>query len=147
MNSISLKNQLDKLGEEQKPEFGKMTPQHMVEHLTLTVKISSGRIKIPFFEPSKKQVEMKRQLLETDMDFPKSIKFPNDPGRLLDLRFPDLESAKIKLLQSLEEFETYFRENPDTKTVHPVLGELGKEEWDRFHQKHFKHHFSQFGIG
>ncbi|TFV92159.1 DUF1569 domain-containing protein [Algoriphagus kandeliae] len=146
MNSISTKTNLEKLQADQEPEFGRMTPQHMVEHLTLTVKISSSRIKIPFFEPNRKQLEMKRMLLETGMDFPKEIKFPNDPGKLLPLRFPDLETAKTKLLQSLEEFEEFFNQNPTAKTMHPVLGELDKEEWERFHQKHFKHHFSQFGI-
>ncbi|MCS5491947.1 DUF1569 domain-containing protein [Algoriphagus limi] len=146
MNSQSIKTQLENLKADQKPDFGKMTPQHMVEHLTLTVKISSDRIKIPFFEPSNKQLEMKRMLLGTEMDFPKEIKFPNDPGELLPLRFTDLDTAKTKLLQSLEEFEKFFIQNPKAKTMHPVLGELNKEEWDRFHQKHFTHHFSQFGI-
>ncbi|NVJ87555.1 MAG: DUF1569 domain-containing protein [Algoriphagus sp.] len=147
MEIQKIKNWLSHLEGDQVASFGKMTPQHMVEHLTLTVKISSGRIKIPPFQPKEKQLEMKRQLLETDMDFPKEIKFPNDPGKLLDLRFPNLETAKTKLIQGLEEFEAYFQENPASKTVHPVLGELDKKEWDRFHQKHFAHHFSQFGIG
>ena len=118
----------------------------MLEHLTITVKLSTGRIKIPEFSPSEKQLEMKRLLLDTEMDFPKGIKAPNDIGDLPELRHPNLDIAKEKLVQSLEEFEEKYKQKPDFKAIHPRFGYLNQEEWLRFHAKHFKHHFSQFGI-
>jgi len=36
--------------------------------------------------------------------------------------------------------------NPDALKLNPTFGELNKAEWEIFHEKHFTHHFKQFGI-
>ena len=146
MTSVEIAEKIQNLSPEQKPIFGRMTPQHVLEHLTITVKLSTGRIKIPEFTPSEKQLEMKRLLLDTEMEFPKGIKAPNDTGDLPELRHPNLDTAKEKLVQSLEEFEEKYKQEPDFKAIHPRFGYLNHQEWLRFHAKHFKHHLSQFGI-
>jgi hypothetical protein len=126
--------------------FGKMTGHHMVEHLILTVKVSYGKIKIPDFEPSEKQLAQKQALIYTAMDFPKGIIAPGIGEQLLPLRFPDLEAAKEELVNSIEEYNSFFSENPDARTIHPRLGKLTYSEWEIFHGKHIDHHLSQFGI-
>ena len=124
-----------------------MTPQHMLEHLTLTVKISYNRIKIPEFEPSEKQQFQKRALLDTTMEFPRGILAPNmKSGELLPLRNNNLEEAKEQLIESLTGYDAFFNSDPEATTVHPRFGKLNYSEWERFHPKHFKHHFEQFGI-
>lgn len=140
------KEKLEKLNEKSTAQFGEMTPQHMVEHLTLTHKIAYGRVQIPEFEPSEAQLEMKRKLLHTDMGFPQGIKMPGRESGLPPLRFPDLETAKTKLLQAIEEHNTSYRNNTKLKTIHPRFGYLNHMEWELFHHKHFQHHFTQFGI-
>ena len=113
-----------------------MTPQHMVEHLILTVKLSYGRIKIPEFEPNEKQLMQKQALIYSDISFPRGIRAPGLGDQLLDLRFPDLESAKIELLKSVDDYNSFFVDTPDSKTMHPRFGKLNHEEWKRFHKKH-----------
>lgn len=146
MDSSLIESQLKILNPDTPAQFGIMTPQHMVEHLTITVKLSSGRIKLPEFEPNEKQLMQKQALIYSEMEFPKGILAPNSKGELSDLRFPDLDTAKEKLIQSIQEYEEVFKNNPDFKSIHPRFGFLTHEEWEKFHHKHFTHHFGQFGI-
>lgn len=127
-------------------QFGIMTPQHMVEHLTLTVKISYGRIKLPEFEPNEKQLAQKQALIYSEIEFPKGIKAPGIGEKLLDLRYENLEIAKSELLKSIDDYNHHFAEFLKDQTIHPRFGKLNHEEWERFHKKHFQHHLSQFGI-
>lgn len=146
MNSENIKNKIKGLTEESQSFFGIMTAQHMVEHLTITMKLSSARIKLTDFEPNEKQLAQKDLLLNTTLDFPKGIKAPGSTGELPDLKMKDLEVAKEKLITSIEEFNSFFEENPEAKTIHPRFGKLTHSEWLLFHPKHFAHHLGQFGI-
>lgn len=146
MEKELIKSKLNHLTELSAPIFGIMSPQHMVEHLTLTLKLSSGRIKIPEFDPSEKQLAQKETLLNTPIDFPRGINAPGLQGTLLPLKNISLATSINQLIHSLEYYNNYFSENPDSKTFHPKFGKLNHEEWKKFHAKHFKHHFSQFGI-
>ena len=52
-----------------------------------------------------------------------------------------------KLKAGFKQFRKYyFEENPDATFINLTFGELDKTEWDVFHEKHFKHHFNQFGL-
>lgn len=143
-NLIKLK--INNLTESLAPIFGIMSPQHMVEHMTLTVKLSSGRIKIPEFEPSEKQLMYKETLLNTPVEFPRGINAPGLQGTLLHLKNASLTASIQQLLDSVDHYNNFFSENLESKTIHPRFGKLNHEEWEKFHAKHFKHHFSQFGI-
>lgn len=146
MEKNLIKMKLNNLTEASAPIFGIMSPQHMVEHMTLTVKLSSGRIKIPEFEPSEKQLMYKETLLNTPVEFPRGINAPGLQGTLLALKNDSLMASIDQLLDSLDHYNNFFSENPDSKTIHPRFGKLNHEEWEKFHAKHFRHHFSQFGI-
>lgn len=145
MNKETLLQRLNQLHTTTAAQFGILTPQHMVEHLILTVKMSAGRIPIPEFVPNEKQLAQKQALLFTDIPFPKGIKAPGLPDTLLDLRFPDLETAKAELIKSWDAYQVLFKENPTKQTFHPRFGLLNFEEWERFHTKHMDHHLGQFG--
>ena len=142
-----IQKSLERLATDTPASFGIMTPQHMVEHLTLTVKISYNRIKIPEFDLSEKQKLQKTALLDTALEFPKGVFAPGmKAGELIPLRNKNLSEAKEQLLDSISAYHTYFASNPTVTTVHPRFGQLTYAEWERFHPKHFKHHFEQFGI-
>lgn len=145
MNKELLLHRLQNLNLNSEAKFGLMTPQHMVEHLVLTMKISTGRIPIPEIVPSEKQIAQKQALLFTNIAFPQGVKAPGLPDSLLDLRFPNLEIAKEELIKSWDAYILHFQENPNKKTPHPRFGLLDFEEWERFHSKHLDHHLSQFG--
>ncbi len=146
MDSEKIKNRIKSLKEESKVHFGIMTPQHMIEHLTITMKMSSARIKLPDFEPNEKQLAQKDLLLNTSLDFPRGIRAPGSTGELPDLKMQNLEIAKEKFITSIEEFNSFFEDNPEAQTIHPRFGKLNYSEWLQFHPKHFAHHLGQFGI-
>jgi oxepin-CoA hydrolase/3-oxo-5,6-dehydrosuberyl-CoA semialdehyde dehydrogenase len=145
MNKETLLQRLNQLHTTTAAQFGILTPQHMVEHLILTVKMSVGRIPIPEFVPNEKQLAQKQALLFKDIPFPRGVKAPGLPDTLLDLRFPDLETAKAELIKSWDAYQLLFKENPTKQTFHPRFGLLNFDEWERFHAKHMDHHLRQFG--
>lgn len=145
MNTQSIKIRIEKLLPTTPAIFGIMTPQHMIEHLILTVKLSYGRVKIPDFEPNEKQLAQKQALIHSNILFPKGVKAPG-LDHLMDLRFPNLEAAKEELLKSIEAYHTTFKENQLLTPTHPRFGRLTYEEWEKFHAKHFEHHLGQFDL-
>lgn len=142
----NIQSRLENLTEQSERRFGIMSPQHMVEHLILTIKLSYGRIKLPDFEPTEKQLQQKHALIYTDLEFPIGVRAPGLGENLLDLRFPDLNSAKSELLKSINDYLVFFENNPNELTIHPRFGKLTFTEWELFHKKHFEHHLAQFGV-
>lgn len=145
MDQSAIEQNLSSLKEESKAEFGIMTAQHMIEHLTITLKLASGRIAYPPFTPSKQQLEWKKALLNTPMEFPKGIKAPGiKEQELMPLKYSSLEESKEQLIKAVKEYNSFFKENPDALTNHPRFGMMNYIEWELFHPKHFKHHLGQF---
>lgn len=146
METEKLKTSLNLLTQDAPAQFGIMTPQHMVEHLIITFKLSQGKISLPEKDPSPKALQAKQAILYGDMDLPRGIKAPGIGDQLLDLKYGSLEEAKEHLLKSLENYHNYYYDNEGIKHYHPAFGRLNYGEWTAFHHKHFKHHFGQFGI-
>lgn len=136
---------LRKLEADTQPEWGGMTAQHMVEHLSVLVHISTGRIKVPPFFDTKQTADMRHAFLDHHHKLPQDLPVP--PTGLIPLRFQNLEEAKEKLLENIGRFFSYYTENPDAVHVHPAFGPLNFQEWLHFHKKHFSYHFEQFGLG
>jgi hypothetical protein len=136
---------LAQLKTEKTPTWGVMTAQHMVEHLGITIKISNGKKAVQLVTPIE-QLEIKRTFLFGQMPFPKNVKMFGVLTGLIALKFQDLEVAKEALYNEIQDFITYFEGNDGLKPMHPVFGELTKAEWVLFHEKHFNHHFLQFGL-
>ncbi len=145
MNFRDIVKLLNQLTPEQKPLWGKMTPQHMVEHLYKTVQASINEIELKIFSEERK-IPILKKLFFGERALPKEFMNPAIGPELMSLEFENL-SAAIKELENVHvRYEKYFADNPSAKTAHPIFGYLTKEEWDKFHQKHFKHHLSQFGL-
>ena len=138
-------NSLKRLIPDQKSLWGKMTPQHMVEHLYKTVQASINEIELPIYSEERK-IPVLKKLFMRERPFPKEFINPAIGPDLMKLEFKNLEEAKLELENVISRYEQFFENNPDVKTVHPVFGRLPKQEWDIFHRKHFKHHLSQFGL-
>jgi oxepin-CoA hydrolase/3-oxo-5,6-dehydrosuberyl-CoA semialdehyde dehydrogenase len=145
MNIDGRINLLHKLKEDQKPLWGKMSPQHMVEHLYKAVQSSINEIQFKIYTEDNKIPVLKRFLLG-NRPLPKEFMNPAIGPDLLPLEFSSLEAAVNELEKVIERYNLFFTENPSAKTAHPTFGLLSKEEWDIFHQKHFTHHLSQYGL-
>jgi oxepin-CoA hydrolase/3-oxo-5,6-dehydrosuberyl-CoA semialdehyde dehydrogenase len=122
-----------------------MTPQHMVEHLYKTVQASLNEIKLNVFTEERKIPVLKRLFLG-EKALPKEFMNPAIGPDLIKLEFENLNTAIAELENVLTRYDKFFEQNPAAKTIHPVFGLLDRSEWDLFHQKHFKHHLSQFGL-
>jgi oxepin-CoA hydrolase/3-oxo-5,6-dehydrosuberyl-CoA semialdehyde dehydrogenase len=137
--------QLEKLKMDDRPIWGKMTAQHMIEHLILAMKMSTGKINLECYSPPEKIPALKRFLMSS-RSLPKLFENPAIGKRLLDLEYESLDEAKVKLKEEINSYNSYFMNYPDAKTINATFGSLNKKEWDIFHRKHFEHHLSQFGL-
>lgn len=136
---------LNQLTVDTKPLWGKMTVQHMVEHLVLSFRICNGTREVEIVTDDRILPVQKRFLLSSK-PLPKLFINPIIGENLVPLEFDNLEIAKEELISALNKYEEHFNTYSDSTPAHPVFGLLNKTEWDIFHKKHFEHHFAQFGI-
>ena len=146
MENVFDLSHLDKLSSNAKPIWGKMTSQHMVEHLIEAVKLSNGKIELTeCMNPPEKLPLMKRFLMST-RPLPKNFVNTVIGADLKPLIYQSLEEAIEHLHLELSQIDEYFKNNPGSTPMNPTFGPLNKEEWLQFHRKHFQHHFAQFGL-
>ncbi len=129
-------------------KWGKMTAQHMVEHLSGTVIISNGKFAWPGGADGTEWGRQHRaEMFAPGYDsYPHHVVAPGVPETPAALRFPDIETAKGKFLAEIDRFFDHFSKNPEARPVHPVFGPLEFSEWKTAHMVHFRHHFKQFGL-
>lgn len=128
-------------------KWGKMNAQQMIEHLVDFFNVSVEKIIFPVVTPEEHLPKFKEFLL-SDKQFRENTKAPSsvlgeDP---LPLRCADIETAKQRLKNAVQDFIAYFNEQPGRITNHPAFGPLNYDEWIQLHYKHVTHHLRQFGI-
>lgn len=135
---------VENLTKEEIPQWGKMSPQHMVEHLAFTIELS---LQGSYLVTPEEQLPKLKAFLLSEKPFPKHFKSPIIEGEdLPSLKEKDLASAKILFFSSIEGFYRFYRDNQDNISIHPIFGPLNGIEWEYFHKKHIKHHFQQFNL-
>jgi len=137
---------LNTLNKDTPPKFGKMTPQHMVEHLALSVSISNSTGPQKQYSTAEEGEVIKSKLIYTEIEIPTGIKNPILGDELAALKFKDLETAIARLKIELNGFDTYFKNHPEGKTTQPRMGPLSHNEWIILHNKHISHHLKQFDL-
>jgi len=136
---------LESLTAETPNRWGKMTGQHMLEHLFGVLVVSRKDLGLPCIVPEEKRAK-RQEWIWNEVPFRMGIKavgVPEEPG---PYRFESLEAAKEALMSSVARFYVFYENDPEQKMMHPLFGPLGFEAWEAFHTKHFRHHFSQFGL-
>ncbi|MDC7994541.1 phenylacetic acid degradation bifunctional protein PaaZ [Altibacter sp. HG106] len=147
MTETSIKDSLAKLSEDTKPQWGNMSPQHMVEHLEHSYRIASGEIQDFEVATPEEYLEKTHATLYNYKKMPHGYNFPlYEEGETLPLQHQSLDSAKEKMLEAREEYLNYFKHNPEARTLSPVFGALNKFEWYLLERKHLNHHFEQFNL-
>jgi hypothetical protein len=127
-----------------KPLWGAMSAQRMIEHLTESVQVSSGKIELEQITPDDKLDRM-ISFLESDKPMAKNIEV-SFAGKDVPLRHEELELAIDELVEEWIDFEELYASEEGLKIPHPYYGPLNFEQWLRLHSKHFTHHFEQFGL-
>lgn len=145
LNEEEVRDTLLSLKADAKPLFGKMSGQHMVEHLSLVTQIANGNWKVDTYVSDEKSARRK-PFLNSDNELQTGFKAPFLSEAPTPLKFSSINEAVIDLIEQVQHFETVFNENPNRTVVHPFFGELDYEYWKKFQVKHFTHHFKQFGL-
>jgi oxepin-CoA hydrolase/3-oxo-5,6-dehydrosuberyl-CoA semialdehyde dehydrogenase len=127
------------------PRWGKMTAQHMVEHLVWSYELSTGRVQVDCAF-SEEQRERLKAFLRDNRPTPREFRNPVLPVDLPVLRYADLDAAKAALRVAAEGFFAQAGADPGARHMHPVFGPIGMVEWARSHFKHAYHHLLQFGL-
>ena len=138
---------LKNLPADAKGKWGKMNGQQMVEHVSGFFAVSYEKLKFPLVTPVEHLPKYK-EFLMSEKEFRENTKAPDNvlPEEPTPLRNASMDEAIKALEKSVHYFFTYFSENPDKKTLHPVFGELNFAEWVQLHHKHVTHHLKQFGL-
>lgn len=137
---------LNDLAHDIKPQWGKMTPQHMVEHLVEAVKLSNGKINLTECMTHPEKLPIMKKILMSPRPLPKNFVNTVIGAELKPYQFNNLNEALQRLSIELDDIDVFFEINPEANPMNPTFGPLNKEEWIQFHKKHFRHHFLQFGL-
>ncbi len=143
-NIESILATLAKLTSEKKPAWGEMSAQRMVEHLTDSVQVSTGKNQLELLIPEEK-IEKMQAFLASDKGMAKNIEVPF-AKKDTPVRNEELELAIDELVDEWLAFKEYYEENPSATQLHPFYGQLNFEQWKQLHAKHFTHHFQQFEL-
>lgn len=137
---------MKKLNKDMKPKFGIMTPQHMVEHLIITIKSTAKKYDLERENPpNKRQAGFKRFIS-------KGCVIEHRPHEktiadLPPLKYDSLEEAVAEIPNAVQRFYSMWEnESADYIPYNPFMGELTFEELEIFHYNHFRYHLWQFGL-
>lgn len=135
---------LKNLKADTEPSFGLMTAQHMVEHLSWTLKVCTKRVGEVENPPTKRQLGFQK-FIENGAIFQHR---PSDKTKadLPELKFESLEKAIAQVEIAIERFYTHFEANPSFKSYNDFFGELNFEQLELFNYSHYRFHFWQFGL-
>ena len=134
-----------KLKGDEVPEWGKMNPQQMIEHMSDSIRMATERNKQSIHTPAE-QLPVYKNFLLSEKDFK-----PNTKNALMnetppDIINPHLTDAITELENEIAYFIAFFESNPKKVTTNPIFGILNFEEWIQLLSKHAKHHLKQFRL-
>jgi oxepin-CoA hydrolase/3-oxo-5,6-dehydrosuberyl-CoA semialdehyde dehydrogenase len=141
-----LQEKLNALTESTQPKWGRMTAQHLVEHMEFFTQMALGIVETEITTPEK-YMEKTQDSLWNYKPMPKQFDHPIlKKGEVEDLRFGSMKEAKDAFWKAYDEVELFFKENPKGTVKNTVFGWLTRYEWQLLNRKHWAHHLEQFGI-
>ena len=120
--------------------WGSMGVADMLQHLSLSARMTLGELPVPSSNKRAFQVFPLKHLILYVLPFPKGA--PTAP-ELKPVDEASFEEERAALLELLERIGTGLRDGmgPD----HPLFGPLSWREWGVVTYKHANHHLKQFG--
>ena len=135
---------LNRLSSSKTPLWGKMNAQEMVEHLSDMLMMSRGTGNFTI-DVDAETIARRQQFLSSDKEMAKNIAVPFTK-EIIELRHDELELALDEFADEWINFTEYYENNPSASVIHPYYGDLDYNLWLKMHDKHFTHHFKQFGL-
>ncbi len=136
---------LHKLSPDTEAQWGLLSPQGMVEHMTDSIGIAWKRIVEPI-QVSSEQMEKMRAFAMSEKEFKPGTKNSLMPETPAPLRNENLQSAILELENEIKMFVNFYKANPDEVVTNPFFGPLNYAEWLHLLHKHACHHLKQFNL-
>jgi len=136
---------LDKISPDKNPDWGVLSLQGMIEHMTDSIGVAWKRIQQPQQYSDEITAKSKAFML-SEKPFKPGTKNSLMSEAPAALRCPDLSAAKRELISEIQNFIEFWKKNPNEKVINPFFGNLNYEEWLHLLHKHAFHHLKQFGI-
>ena|ERR1051326_8739608 len=136
--------QLRSLDPAAKGKWGKMNAQQMVEHLTDSTRVATGK-EYQKKELTEEQTEKARKFFLSDKPFRENTTNHLLPVEPYAIRNSSMENAIKEFDDEVKEFFSLFNDLART-TINPFAGEFNFEQWVQLLHKHFQHHARQFGL-
>lgn len=136
---------LSSLSAEQKGNWGKMNAQQMVEHMSYSFRVASGKHpEKPFYSPEITQKSYVFMMTEKPFreNTPNQL-LPDEPPAVKNKNMTD---AIVELQSEIDYFFKVYSENGGMRTINPFFGNLNFEEQVQLLHKHATHHARQFGL-
>jgi len=143
-NLTIFKERVGRLEPDAVPRWGRMDAELMVRHLRRALEISLGEVEVP-----DRSIPGLRTILRV-LFFQVFTIWPPSISRVPDYWLPPPEGGlsveRDQLVRALERFVELLEEQPGSKSVHSILGQLTLRSWSQVHGVHFAHHFRQFRV-
>ncbi len=137
---------IDNVNGDEQAKWGMMNVQQMLEHLVFPLNFAITEFPITLVTPEEK-LPRQREFLISIYGMPQNFKTPFLPAdKTVPLIHLDVEDSKKLLKDTIRKFLEIINAPDFVTKLHPVFGQLDKQQWLMFQFKHFSHHFSQFGL-
>jgi hydroxymethylglutaryl-CoA reductase len=137
---------LQTLTADQKPKWGKMDGQQMVEHMRDVFKVANGKIVLPLLNTDPEKLALGRKFVMSDQPFAANTRVPVMPEEPRSHKYSSIAEAIAKLEPEISDVFTVYAADPSKTLMHPMFGELDYEMQVRYLDKHVRHHLRQFGL-
>lgn len=137
---------LDQITPERPTQWGKMSPQNIVEHIGLSLMISNGSAPQQASAEPERMAYRKSKFMAEYVPMPKGVRVPFAPEDAPPHHYPSMDAAKDKVRREWQKFYDYYAQHPDAAEMHPMFGPLNFAEWTEIHARHFRHHLEQLGF-
>ncbi len=129
------------------PLWGKMSVQHMIEHLAREgFAVANGNNPFEKIITPPERLEKMREFLMSDRLFRENTRNPLLPANPQPLEHATIQAAIGTLQAELIRFFEVYEGRPGLKLRNPIFGDLDFEQQVQLLFKHALHHLRQFGI-
>ncbi len=128
------------------PQWGKMNPFQMVEHMAYSFQLANGKIIVEdLFTPIENIAKIQLWILSS-RPMKENIQNPLIPETPPIPKNADYDMAIDELVNEMKDMFNFYDQNPHIKLLNPFFGELDIELNTNLLYKHAIHHLRQFGI-
>jgi hypothetical protein len=136
---------LKKLKGDEKGNWGVLSAQGMIEHMTNSIAEGWGRIKQPMQTPEA-FLEKARSFALGEKEFKPGTKNSLMSETPAPLRKANIGEALAELEDEIKNFVDHHHKNPGAIIQNPFFGNFNYDEWIHLLHKHAVHHLKQFNL-